>query len=166
MGFAGIVARDAANDMTASERRANTDRRQMSWRTVFYGFLRSRRRSSRRDAEGRPIYVDWHHPWLFFLGVGIMLMSVLDAFLTLRLIGIGATEANPVMRFFLDSNVGLFVGLKVLMTAAALFVLVYASRYRLFGRMPVGVLVTTLFCLYAALISYEIVGLSVLSGLR
>ena len=138
----------------------------MSWRTVFFGFLKSRRRRARRDGERRGVFVDWHHPWLFFLGVGIMLMSVVDAFLTLRLLGFGAIEANPVMRLAMGVDTAWFVTLKVLMTAFAVFVLVYASRYRLFGRMRVGLLITALFCCYAALISYEIVGLSVLSELR
>ncbi|MEM1261612.1 MAG: DUF5658 family protein [Pseudomonadota bacterium] len=163
MPLAGIVAGDAANDQNAKERRARIDRRQMSWRTVLYGFLRSRRRRSRRDSEHRPLFSDWHHPWLFFLGVGIMIMSVLDAFLTLRLLGFGAIEANPVMRVAIDSDVGAFVAVKLLMTALALFVLIYASRYRLFGRLRVGTMLTALFCAYCALITYELVGLSLLT---
>ncbi|MEL7539093.1 MAG: DUF5658 family protein [Pseudomonadota bacterium] len=160
------MAGDAANDGTATERRGRTDRRRMSWRTVAYGFLKSRRRGSRRDGEQEPVYLDWHHPWLFFLAIGIMVMSAADAFLTLRLMGFGATEANPVMAAAMTADVGWFVTLKIAMTAFALFVLIYASRYQLFGRFRVGLLITFMFCAYSALIAYEIVGLSVLTGLR
>ena len=63
----------------AAERRAATDRRAFGWRTVFFGFLRSRRRSPRRGDEDDVVFLDWHHPWLFFLAVGIMLLSTADA---------------------------------------------------------------------------------------
>lgn len=165
MGLAGIVAGDAANDQNANDERRSTDRRQQTWRTVFYGFLRSRRRSSRRELEGAELYTDWHHPWLFFLGVGIMLMSVADAFLTLQLLAKGAFEANPVMRGLIDWNTAGFVSLKLLMTGLALMTLIYASRFRLFGRFRVGVIITLFFCMYSTLICYEILGLIELENL-
>lgn len=165
MALAGIVAGDAANDQIANDERRLHDRRNDSWRTVFYGFLKSRRRSSRREIEGKELYSDWHHPWLFFLGVGIMLMSVADAFLTLRLLANGAFEANPVMRGLIDWNTAGFVSLKLLMTGLALLTLVYASRYRLFGRFRVGVIITLFFCMYMTLICYELMGLIELENL-
>ncbi len=163
MGLAGIVAGDAANDMNAEERRDSFERRNMSWRTVLYGFLRSRRRSTRRTEEPASLYGDWHHPWLFFLSVGIMLMSAADAFLTLRLLSYGATEANPLMHSLIYLDVSWFVGLKIIMTALSLMVLIYASRYRLFGRVRVGILVTFFFCAYLTLIVYELIGLMLLA---
>ena len=45
------------------ENRDSDDRREFSWRTVFFGFIRSRRRDTRRDNEDAPLYTDWHHPW-------------------------------------------------------------------------------------------------------
>jgi hypothetical protein len=75
----------------------DSDRRAFSWQTVFFGFTRSRRHATRRDDEAEPVFTDWHHPWLFFLAIGIMLMSSLDAFFTLQLLERGAYEANPVM---------------------------------------------------------------------
>lgn len=159
MGLAGIVAGDAANDLTAEDQRNASDRRTMTYRTVVFGFLRSRRREPRRLDEKRGVYRDWHHPWLFFLGVSIMLMSVADAFLTLKLLAVGAVEANPVMRGLIDWNTAGFVSLKLLMTGLAILTLVYASRYRLFGRLRVGLIITLFFCIYTTLIFYEIMGL-------
>ena len=52
------------------------DRRTLSWRTVLYGFVRSRRREHRRAAESDVRFLDWHHPWLFFLAVGTMVLSM------------------------------------------------------------------------------------------
>jgi hypothetical protein len=82
---------------TLSDGRVLPDRRRFTWRTVVFGYLRSRRRGHRRHDEREPVFSDWHHPWLFFLAIGIMLFSSLDAFLTLRLLDRGAIEVNPVM---------------------------------------------------------------------
>ena len=57
------------------ERRTDSDRRNFSWRTVFYGFTRSRRHGLRRVEDADILFLDWHHPWLFFLSVGTMLLS-------------------------------------------------------------------------------------------
>src|SRR5690606_39965656 len=81
----------------ATESRDVADRRAFGWRTVIFGFLRSRRREHRRSAEDEPVFIDWHHPWLFFLTVGTMLLSCLDAFSTLRLLDRGAIAVAPVM---------------------------------------------------------------------
>ena len=164
MQIAGIVTGGAANDNNATDSRELGDRRQMSWRTVAWGFFRSRRRAFRRGDEARAVYSDWHHPWIFFLGVSIMLMSVTDAFLTLQLIGAGAVEVNPVMRELIEQDTTLFVSIKLAMTALGLFVLVYASRFRMFGKLRVGIIITTFFCAYLTLIAYELIGIMQLFG--
>lgn len=56
-------------------RRVLTERRIFSWRTVMFGYLRSRRVTSRRENSTEELYGDWHHPWLFFLALGIMVLS-------------------------------------------------------------------------------------------
>ena len=79
------------------EPRLIDDRRNFTWRTMVYGYLRSRRRAARRTGDAEPLFLDWHHPWLFFLAVGIMIMSCMDAFFTLQLLERGMVEINPVM---------------------------------------------------------------------
>ena len=83
--------------LTGEDRREVADRRHFSWRTVLHGFARSRRREFRRDSDADVAFIDWHHPWLFFLATGTMLLSCGDAFLTLILFDKGMYEANPVM---------------------------------------------------------------------
>ncbi|MEJ2602185.1 MAG: DUF5658 family protein [Gammaproteobacteria bacterium] len=139
--------------------RRDVDRRRFGWRTVCYGFLRSRRRTTRRAHDRAHPFSDWHHPWLFFLGVGVMLLSVTDAFFTLQLLDRGAIEMNPVMRVLIDRDTQLFVGTKFLMTGLGLLLLVYTSRVLLFRRVRVGLLITAFFCGYACLICYEYLGL-------
>jgi hypothetical protein len=48
--------------------------------------------------------IDWHEPYLLFLAMTILLLSVADAFLTITLIMGGAQEANPLLAFILDEH--------------------------------------------------------------
>lgn len=137
--------------------RAVRERRTFSWRTVTYGFLRSRRRNHRRDADPEPLFTDWHHPWLFFLSIGIMLLSSLDAFLTLQLIDRGAFEVNPVMALAMGGGTAVFAVSKMLLTGIGILTLVFLSRSKLFNRFRAGLALTAFFSLYCCLVCYEFV---------
>jgi hypothetical protein len=121
-----------------ANRRDPDRRREFSWRTVFFGFTRSRRHASRRDEDSGVIFMDWHHPWLFFLAVGIMLLSCADAFLTLTLMQHGMIEANP------------FAVSKVVMTGTSILILVFLAKARFMNRFR---------SVYCCLVCYEIVHL-------
>lgn len=137
--------------------RTQDDRRTLSWRTVFFGFLRSRRRDSRRGTEPESVFTDWHHPWLFFLAVGIMLMSCLDAFLTLQLLERGAIEVNPVMAAVMGHSTLAFAASKVVMTGFGILVLVFVAKLRFLNRIRTGLFLTCFFSFYAVLVCYEFV---------
>jgi Domain of unknown function (DUF5658) len=139
--------------------RDRDDRRAFSWRTVFYGYFRSRRRTTRRDAECEPLYTDWHHPWLFFLATGIMLLSCMDAFLTLQLLGRGAVEINPLMAAVIGKGPLTFAATKLLLTGLSILVLVFLSRLRMFNLVRTGLILTAFFSFYACLVCYEFVHL-------
>lgn len=135
------------------------ERRQFTWRTVAAAYTRSRRRSQRRDADAVPIFVDWHHPWLFFLATGTMLLSTMDAFFTLLLIERGAIELNPVMALALEYGHGVFAASKMFLTAFPILMLVYLSRTRFFNFFRTGLILTTAFSVYACLVCYQFVSL-------
>lgn len=139
--------------------RIEYDRREFSWRTVLYGFARSRRHATRRDGEPEPVFTDWHHPWLFFLATGIMVMSSLDAFFTLQLIDMGAYEANPVMAALMERSTTSFAVSKMLLTGFGILALVFLARAMFFQRIRTGLLLTVFFSVYATLICYEFVNL-------
>jgi hypothetical protein len=147
------------NKRTTIENRVLVERRAMSWRTVFYGFLLSRRRDARRADEVDPVFTDWHHPWLFFLATGIMIMSCMDAFLTLQLIQRGAYEANPVMAAVMAQGTANFTVTKMLLTGVGILALVFLARVMFFNRMRTGLILTGFFSFYAVLICYEFVNL-------
>jgi hypothetical protein len=139
--------------------RNEMDRRNFSWRTVRSGFLRSRRRDTRRDAEVEPLFTDWHHPWLFFLATGIMLMSAMDAFMTLQLLDRGAIEINPIMAAVIGKSTLTFAVTKMLLTGFCVLALVYLAKAQFMNRVRTGLVLTTFFSFYAILICYEFVQL-------
>ena len=142
-----------------AERRIKADRRKLSWRTALFGFMRSRRHNPRREADGDVIFMDWHHPWLFFLAVGIMLLSCVDAFLTLRLMDHGMIEANPVMAAMMGIGTPTFAVTKILMTGTSILILVFLAKTQFMNRLRTGLLLTVFFSIYCCLVCYEIVHL-------
>ena len=148
---------------TAEDRRMRSDRREFGWRTVMFGFLRSRRRNARRSEEGEVLFLDWHHPWHFFLATGTMLLSVTDAFMTLQLLNLGMIEANPIMAWVLEQGTAAFVASKLALTAFGILTLVYLAKARFFNRIRTGLFLTAFFSGYACLVCYEIVQLLHLS---
>ena len=148
-----------ALDSVISDKRAEDDRRALTWRTVFFGFIRSRRHSHRRSVDDTIVFIDWYHPWLFFLATGTMLLSCADAFLTLQLIDRGMFEANPLMRLVLDESTLLFTSTKLALTGLGILVLVFFAKSRFMNRFPNGLFLTMFFSFYACLVCYELVNL-------
>ena len=146
-------------DPILPERRSSADRRVLGWRTVFYGFIRSRRRQNRRTSDADVVFLDWHHPWLFFLAVGTMLLSCADAFLTLKLLSYGMYEANPIMAAVMEYSIGAFVATKMALTGIGILILVYLAKTRFMNRLRTGLILTSFFSFYCCLICYEIVSL-------
>jgi hypothetical protein len=135
------------------ERRRGGDRRRMTFRTFIQGGLTPRRRGGRRAGE-QYVPVDWHEPYLLFLSLTILLLSVADAFLTITLIMGGANEANPLLAVVLRDWPEWFAAVKMVLTGTGVLVLVALARARLFS-MRVGVVLQGIFVAYVALIAYE-----------
>jgi len=139
--------------------RSDVERRCFSWRTVVYGFALSRRHAHRREDDIEVIFLDWHHPWLFFLATGTMLLSCADAFLTLQLLDKGMIEANPVMKAVMSQGAATFTSTKLAMTAFGIFVLVFLAKVQFLNRFRTGLFLTMFFSFYACLVCYELVNL-------
>ena len=70
----------------------------------------------RRQADQRRFYVfDYYSPRIFYAATLILVLSVVDALLTLWLIGEGAQELNPVMAYFLNLGPNMFMAAKYLL---------------------------------------------------
>lgn len=142
--------------------RRNPDRRIFTLSTAFKSITHSRRKLHRRFDENPDAQRDWYHPRLFFLVVSIMLMSILDAFLTLKLLSGGAIEANPVMAYFLGIGIPAFIMSKMIMTGVCIVFLTALSSYMFLNRFLIGKLITISFIGYMVLIAYELMLLSII----
>ena len=60
-----------------------------------------------------------------------LFLSLMDASLTLFLIGKGAVEINPVMDFYLQKGPSVFVGVKYGLTCAAIIVLLLLKHMKI-----------------------------------
>ncbi|NQV86146.1 MAG: hypothetical protein HQ492_03620 [Woeseiaceae bacterium] len=144
---------------TIDQKRDKVERRGFTWRTIFFGFTRSRRREHRRLVDGDVVFLDWHHPWLFFLATGTMLLSCADAFLTLQLIDRGMIEINPVMGAVMAHSTILFTSTKLAMSGFGILVLVFLAKAKFLNRYRTGAILTMFFSFYACLVCYEFVSL-------
>ena len=142
-----------------TERREFRTRRNFSWRTVVFGFLRSNRRKLRRADDTDGEFIDWHHSWLFFLAVGIMLLSCVDAFMTLQLIDRGMSEVNPAMAAAMGQGTATFAATKISMTGIGILILVFLARTYFMKVLRTGLLLTVIFSVYSCLVCYELVHL-------
>jgi hypothetical protein len=151
----GAAGADLLVGESKVERRGRgPDRRRVTLRSFLKGGVTPRRRGGRR-ADEQHLPIDWHEPYLLFLALMILLLSVADAFLTLTLIMGGAQEANPLLAFVLREHPELFAAVKMGLTGSGVLVLVAVARARLFRMMRVGLVLQGVFVAYVALIAYE-----------
>jgi hypothetical protein len=125
--------------------RAVPDRRRRRTPMISRYLLLGRRRQARRDDEGLFVYVDRPGGWILGAFVGIVGLSLLDAWYTLDLLQSGATEANPLMRAALHLGDRPFVIIKTVVTILATSFLCLHKNWPL-GRV----------CLAAALVGYSV----------
>lgn len=142
-----------------TNKRDESERRDFTWRTVVFGFTRSRRHTHRRVVDDEVVFLDWHHPWLFFLATGTMLLSVADAFLTLQLIERGMFEVNPIMNAIMAKSTFLFTATKLAATGFGILILVFLAKARFLNRFRAGLFLTVFFTFYSCLVCYELVNL-------
>jgi hypothetical protein len=151
---------------SAAERRGQPDRRARFWWSLFYGnFKPRRRRPSRRDTDGPFHSLDWHDSHLLAVSIGILLLSVADAFMTITLLAGGAVEVNPVMAAVVYRSATVFAAVKLSMTGLGVMLLVTLARYRFLRIIRVDVAMYCLLLVYLILLGYEYWMLRQQSGL-
>jgi hypothetical protein len=106
------------------EKRSGKDRRTHRFPKLRYLLFAGRRAHARReeDWEGT-FYFDRYSSNIFGAIVLILLLSVLDALLTLYLLDRGSTELNPVMSYFLKYGPFVFMGAKYFLTCMGVVIL-------------------------------------------
>jgi Domain of unknown function (DUF5658) len=148
---------DRAGPALTHERRHRADRRDRLLWSVCYGSFNPRRRAPpRRLGDSRYHSLDWHAAHLLAVAIGILLLSVVDAFLTVVLLQRGAVEVNPLMAQLVYGNVAAFAGLKMAMTSVGIVLMVVLARYRFLRLLRVEWVLHAMLATYAILIGYEV----------
>lgn len=143
----------------ALEPRNTADRRRTTWRTIAFSVWFGRRHSVRRADDPHTLLLDAHEPLVFFFGIGLMVLSVADAFFTLQMLSSGAVELNPFMRRLIEWDITAFILVKISLTATGIILLVFASRAVVWLGIRVQTLLVLHFLVYAVLVAYEIASL-------
>jgi Domain of unknown function (DUF5658) len=139
------------------ERRNRTDRRRRAFWSVCYGSFNPRRRTPPRRLEDSQFHsLDWYSAHLLAVTIGVLLLSVADAFLTLVLLQSGAAEVNPVMAALVYRDAALFTVLKMALTSVSLILMVFLARYRFMRVLQVTWVLYGVLIVYMTLIAYEI----------
>jgi hypothetical protein len=133
---------------------STTDRRALTFRTLFTAGLSPRRRFGRRASDDE-LPVDFYEPRLLIPVAAMLLLSIADGFLTIRLMAGGAEETNPLLAFVLNEHPRLFAAVKMLLTGLGVVVLVALARARVFKLVRVSLFLYGLVAAYFALVVYE-----------
>jgi hypothetical protein len=139
------------------ERRNRTERRNRRVWSIWYGSFNPRRRSHpRRTDDHRFHSLDWYSAHLLAVAIGISLLSMADAFLTLTLLNGGADEMNPIMSALLYRSATAFTVFKMASTGICVVALVALSRHRFMRVLRVEVIIYVVLGTYVSLIGYEL----------
>jgi hypothetical protein len=140
------------------DRRSGKDRRSRPTSPFTIQSIRGSRSHYRRKEDTRELFfVDLYSPLSVAVLIFTVCLSVVDAFLTLTLVGHNAEELNPVMDFFLKLGPFHFIMVKWFLTAFGLITLLILKNYYLWhGRVRAAVLLFICPFLYLMLVGYEV----------
>ena len=138
------------------EKRQLEDRRKNPTRPLSkYSFI-GKRKENRRSKDGMNYYVDRYESKYLVLVIFILILCVLDALLTLKLLQYGGEELNPFMAVLIEKDALLFLISKISITAINLIILLVHKNFHVFGSFKLRYVIYSIFFLYFLLILYEI----------
>jgi hypothetical protein len=138
-----------------TERRQQVDRRTNPTKPLSRYIFRGRRVRARRDDENVNYYVDRYNPHYLAITCSILVLCVLDAYLTLTLIRFGGVELNPFMLVLMNKDIVLAMVIKYLLTAFCMIFFLLHKNFRIFGKLRIGALLYGVFALYVVLVFFE-----------
>ncbi len=145
-----------SNPASLPERRLREDRRDASGgRCCTATSNRAGAPAARRLDDGHFHLLDWHSSHLLAVAICILLLCVMDAFLTLVLLPSGASEMNPLMAMFVYRNVAAFAAVKMTLTSVGIVLMVFLARYRFMRLVRVEWVLYAVLAGYLSLIGYE-----------
>ena len=146
------------NKLPSFERRSGYDRRHRRLGILSKYWLTGRRAGVRREEDKQRAYrIDRHSSRTLAVILIIVLLSVIDAILTLHLVDRGATELNPVMDYYLGQGPLTFFWVKYMLTSAALIIILTNKTAYLFNtRFQVKILFVVFLVPFVLVIQWEL----------
>jgi hypothetical protein len=150
------------------KRRIGHDRRQEKTPLFSRYSVKGRRIALRREDDRLKRFVpDRHSSKTFAIILVIVMLSIVDAILTLELISKGASELNPVMAYYLDFGPLAFFWTKYLLTfASTLLILFHQEAYLFRSKVQAKVLYLFLMAPFVLVVYWELHLLHVLDGVH
>ncbi|HKJ31482.1 MAG TPA: DUF5658 family protein [Balneolales bacterium] len=138
--------------------RSGKDRRTKSSFNIRSFLFGGKRENIRRQEDTKRIfYVDHYSPWLFIIIVSILILCVVDAFLTLFLLNHGAYETNPVMAFFLKFGpLTFFISKYLLTTIPVICLLMFRNTVVGVIKLSARSLLYVIVVVYLAVVGWEL----------
>ena len=137
------------------ERRTGTDRRSGKFPPLRYLLFGGRRKTIRRfEDKKNTIYLDQYSRRMVLLIAFIVVLSLIDGFLTLHLAGHGVKETNPLMALFLKYGIYSFLLAKLSLTSIGLICLLILNNLYL---RPFRTYVKNIFPIFIGLYSVVII---------
>lgn len=150
------ITKPSADSIADHYERRMQERRRYSFKTVWYSLSYKRRKSIRRLAcAGSEYIIDVHENWLLPLMLGVLLLCLADAYLTILILRHGGIEINPIMASLLESNLIVFMLVKYHLTSLCILGLLIHKRFTLFNITGYHLLGLVLIG-YVYLIGYEL----------
>ncbi|MBT8422393.1 MAG: hypothetical protein KJP03_04680 [Gammaproteobacteria bacterium] len=112
--------------------------------------------NNRRAPDNQRFMVDSYDAGLVMVSLAIVVMSCLDAFFTLKLLSMGASELNYFMKGLIEADASRFLTVKLLATCSGVVFLTAAARYKLAGLFRVRTILEGLCGIYACVIIWEL----------
>jgi len=125
-----------------------------------------KRRIIRRQEDKSIIFlVDLFSPKLFLPIVATLFFSVMDALLTLFLIGNGAYETNPIMAYYLNIGPYSFFAVKYILTSVGIIILLIFRNltFKIF-KISTSALLYLIAGIFIAVVAWEIFLISKIIG--
>jgi hypothetical protein len=139
------------------EKRQTPDRRRLPTRPLTRFALQGRRKGARRIGEDKNHYVDRYEFRFLILISLIMILCVLDAYITLKIIDLGGKELNRLMFIFIYKKPISALVFKYLITAVSIIFVLVHKNFVVFGKFKFSSLVYIVFSIYLILVSHEVI---------
>ncbi len=136
----------------------STDRREEERASGTWYLLFGRRKEFRRlDDHRKNNFIDFYSLKFFSIIIVVILLSIIDALLTLYLVRNGAAEINLIMEHFLKYGPLPFFAAKYLLTTASMVLLLMHKDAHLFGtKIRAKFLYIIFFVVFASVVLWEL----------